>query len=117
MKVLVCGGRTFNDREQLTRVLDKAFDYYGGFTHLIQGGASGADTMAGAWARSKGVQVVICPANWDKHGKAAGHIRNRAMLNLGPNLVIAFPGGNGTANMVRQARAAGIVVYEVEETG
>jgi hypothetical protein len=35
------------------------------------------------------------------------------MLEYGPDLVVAFPGGRGTADMVRRAKAAGCEVLEV----
>jgi hypothetical protein len=67
--------------------------------------------MAGEFAKWKGIAVKEYPADWQKHGKAAGPIRNRQMLEDGkPDLVIAFSGGRGTANMISQARAAGVKV-------
>jgi predicted Rossmann-fold nucleotide-binding protein len=57
---------------------------------------------------------MIFPANWPKHGKGAGFIRNQQMLNEGkPDLMIAFPGGKGTADMIEKAIKAGIKVIEV----
>lgn len=62
-----------------------------------------------------GVKHLPFEADWHTHGRAAGPIRNRRMIEEGkPDLVVAFPGGRGTANMVNQARAAGIEVREVE---
>ena len=59
--------------------------------------------------------VSIYPADWDKHGKAAGPIRNKQMIDEGkPDLVIAFPGGRGTAGAVRLAKFAGVTVRVVE---
>lgn len=114
MRVLVCGGRGFNDEELLCKKLDE-YDLARGFTGLIHGGASGADRMAGHWAVTAGVPVTSYPAEWGKHGYGAGPKRNKQMLVDGkPDLVIAFPGGRGTADMVRQAKAAGIEVVEVK---
>jgi len=54
-------------------------------------------------------------AKWSKHGRAAGPIRNQEMIDeCKPDLVVAFPGGRGTADMVRRAKAAGIRVIEVQ---
>jgi len=51
------------------------------------------------------------PADWSRHGKSAGPIRNRQMLIEGrPDIVVAFPGGKGTANMIKQAVEAGVKV-------
>jgi hypothetical protein len=70
--------------------------------------------MAGEWADVFGVPFRIFPANWKKHGRAAGPMRNQQMLDEGkPDLVIAFPGGSGTADMVRRAKAAGVPVETV----
>jgi UDP-N-acetylmuramoylalanine-D-glutamate ligase len=60
------------------------------------------------------IPVETYEADWDTHGKAAGPIRNKRMLDEGkPDLVVAFPGGRGTANMISQARKAGVEVIEV----
>jgi len=81
---------------------------------VIHGAAPGADTLAGRWAELRRVPVEAFPADWEKHGRAAGPIRNAPMLAEGkPDLVVAFPGGRGTANMCKQARAAGVKVVEV----
>jgi len=57
-------------------------------------------------------------ANWAGLGRKAGPIRNQEMLDQGrPNMVVAFPGGRGTADMVRRARGAGVEVIEVGEDG
>ena len=112
MIVLVTGGRDYSDvrtlQAELTRI-NKATP----FTLLIHGCAQGADMHAANWALSRGIHPVGVPALWDFYSKQAGPIRNRAMLWLKPELVIAFPGGNGTANMVGQARQAGIKVIDI----
>jgi len=81
------------------------------FTLLIHGAASGADTLAGAWAIHRGIEVQEFPADWRKLGKRAGPLRNIQMLKEGnPCLVVAFPGGRGTAHMVKIAQAAGLAI-------
>lgn len=115
LRVLVCGGRYYDNRTRVFQVLD----YYHnerGIKRVIEGGASGADKLAGEWALSREVDCVICPAQWKKHGNAAGPIRNQRMLDkYKPDLVLAFPGGRGTAHMVSIAREAGVPVYEVDK--
>jgi hypothetical protein len=112
MKVLVCGGRDYDDAGFLESELEQLFQY-GGVSHVIHGDYKGADKLAGAWARSHyGVQEVRCPANWHIYGPSAGPNRNQAMIELKPDLVLAFPGGRGTADMVRRAKAAGVKVKE-----
>lgn len=112
MRVLVCGGRAFTDRERLRSALDRiASDAR--IDVVIHGDAAGADRLAGEWARLSGIRELAFPADWERHGRAAGPIRNRRMLvESEPDLVVAFPGGRGTANMMRQARAAGVPVLE-----
>lgn len=110
--VLVTGGRTYGDRFMVWTALD-CLHWQRPITHLIHGGASGADTLADAWARDRGVQPVACPALWEKMGKAAGHHRNYRMSQLMPHCVVAFPGGSGTASMLEIAVSIGIEVREV----
>ena len=112
MRVLITGGRDFSDRALLFDALDRLHSIHG-FTVLIHGDASGADRLSGEWAASKGIQVEARPAEWKKHGRAAGPIRNSQMLDEKPGLVIAFPGGNGTADMVKKAKQAGLEVVMV----
>lgn len=82
-------------------------------TMVIQGGATGADWLAKYWARSHGIKDVEFKADWGK-GRSAGPKRNAVMLaNSEPDLVVAFPGGAGTADMVKKAKNAGIRVIEV----
>ncbi len=112
MRVLVCGGRHFNDREHLRGVLDRIHKLTP-IKAVIHGAATGADAFAGEWAAMSGVEQQRFPADWGAHGRAAGPIRNGQMLREGkPDIVIAFPGGTGTADMVRQARRAHVPVTE-----
>ena len=70
--------------------------------------------MAGYWARKHRIDNLKFAADWATNGKAAGPIRNRKMLTEGrPDLVVAFPGGRGTADMIAQSKAAGVRVVEV----
>jgi hypothetical protein len=109
MRVLVCGGRNYNDKAKVFEILN--------FVHarqpiltIVEGGASGADHLASQWAIANGVPDESHPAEWNRLGAAAGPIRNASMLATGINLVIALPGGRGTADMVAKAAAAGVVV-------
>lgn len=116
MKVIVCGGRNFDDRPLCKYTLD-LIHAATPITCVIHGGASGADTLAGQWAADNGVPVKVYPADWKTHGRAAGPIRNALMLDTEkPDLVVALPGGRGTADMTRRAKAAGTNVLEVKHT-
>lgn len=110
-RVIVCGGRHFSKRGLLYATLSGLKPRP---TLIIEGGAAGADNLAFEWAVEQGIPNKTFPAEWKKHGRAAGPIRNQQMLDEGqPHLVVEFPGGNGTADMVRRAKAAGIRVIEV----
>jgi len=113
MRVLVCGGRDYRDSKRVGDVLNALHDKAG--IHLIiQGGARGADELAFAWARANGVPEEQYDADWENQGSFAGPARNKRMLDEGkPDLVIAFPGGRGTADMIRKARKAGVEVVEI----
>ena len=64
----------------------------------------------------RNIPVERFPADWSEYGKAAGAIRNQQMLDEGtPDLVVAFPGGNGTLDMVRRSQRAGIKVLRTKE--
>lgn len=120
-RVLVCGGRDFNDADYLFAVLDHYYREAGAFECVIQGCARGADTLAGEWADARNIPVLpfpVTPAEWAFKGKRAGHERNAQMLREGrPSFVVAFPGGAGTADMMRQARRAGVPVLDVPRRG
>lgn len=130
MKVLVCGGRDFGECRsnsgktiaQATHELHfmlghlKALHAEYNFTHLIHGGAFGADYIADHWARyhQPPIPVTCYAADWLTWGKAAGTIRNQQMLDEGkPQLVVAFPGGRGTTHMLRIAKEQGFPTREV----
>lgn len=125
MRVLVCGGREFDDWVLLSSTihaeLDKRglvnqdiFDLHSPPITVIQGGAKGADFLGRVWAKMWGFPYEEYPADWKTYGKSAGHIRNQQMLDAGkPDIVLAFPGGTGTADMVRKAKKAGVEVIEV----
>lgn len=115
MRVLICGGRDYQDEKRVAQSL-KNFQTYTGktVTLIIAGGASGADFLATKVAKEQGIPWVEMPANWDKFGKAAGSMRNKAMLDLlKPDVVMAFPGGAGTRNMCIQAKAAKVSVLKL----
>lgn len=111
--VLVCGGRDYDDEAHVSRILDVAHDA-NPIVLLIHGGARGADSLAKRWAEREGVPAREFIADWTLHGKAAGPMRNQRMLDEGkPHMVIAFPGGRGTADMVERAKRERIPVVTV----
>lgn len=117
MKVLVCGGRDYTDYEELKTVLSALQVRRKPFSLIIHGNAQGADYLAGVYARRHEIPVKAFPADWDTHGRSAGPIRNKQMLDEGkPDLVVAFTGGKGTANMVSQAKQAGVDLFDARRT-
>jgi len=120
MRVLVCGSRFYTDRDHVHNELCRLDHERGPFTRIIHGGATGADNEAMLWAQmmaesGRDIKHIPFVAEWFKYGKAvAGSIRNQRMIDEGkPNLVIAFPGGTGTADMKHKARIARIEVIEI----
>ena len=114
MRVLVTGGRTFLDEAWLFAGLD-LLDSMAKITEIIEGGAPGADIRARWWAERHQVPVHEVRADWDRHGRSAGPIRNVAMAELKPDVVLACPGGGGTAHMVKTAQARGLRVVFLEK--
>lgn len=114
--VLVCGGRDFCDWSAVYRELDailahrRSLGLPASSLAILEGGARGADRFARWWAGDRGVSFHEEPADWSRHGRRAGIIRNQAMADMAPDLCLAFPGGRGTADMVARCRSAGIPV-------
>lgn len=115
LRVIVCGGRNFGTSPDNLKTMLKALDEIHANTpigHIWHGNALGADHLAGVWAAFAKVRCTPVPARWKEDGKAAGPKRNQRMLGQSIDLVIAFPGGRGTADMKRRALKAGIAVLE-----
>lgn len=118
MRILICGGRDFQDHSLFWKTMNDIedtndFDGNQSIT-IIEGGAQGADAMAAGYAAHCGWILETYRADWKTHGKAAGLIRNKKMLEEGkPDLVIAFPGEKGTAHMVKIAKETNIPVLEI----
>ena len=118
-KILVCGGRKYGQDPfeeafilNVLRVLHKKTP----ITCVVHGGAKGADSVGGVWAHVNGVFIKKYLPDWDRYGRSAGHRRNADMLKHNPDieLVVAFPGGEGTAGMVKLAKNKKIEVYKPE---
>lgn len=113
-RVLVTGSRDWSDAEALHEALDAQLGRWPDMV-LVHGGARGADSLAGRWAAGRGVPVEVYRADWDTHGRAAGHIRNGVMVRAGADVCIAAPLGpsRGTRGCMEPARRAGIPVLVV----
>ena len=110
LRVCVTGGRTFSDRKWFDEELDALHSGHR-IVAILEGGASGADELAVRWARAHEVPIETFTAHWQLEGRSAGPIRNRRMLDARPDLVIAFPGGPGTAHCLEEARHRGIAIH------
>jgi len=121
-RILVCGGREYNDYRTLSKVLHALNPI-----EIIQGGQKkqiaqnvyvGADYHALQFAIENGISNQTFKANWDLYGKMAGPIRNKEMLEQSnPDFTVAFLGGNGTLDMINQTLKSGRSVLKVNEFG
>lgn len=121
-RVLVTGGRFWDDQARLEAELDRLHFLYG-FTDLAHGDSGkivlgkvkcGVDKLAGEWARSRDIRVSKFPANWKKYGNTAGPIRNIFMFDtFKPAYVVVFPGGAGTRHMTDYAMKNGATMLYV----
>lgn len=117
-KLIVCGGRDYRDRQYVFEVLDAIVaERPGEQVFVIHGAMSGVDWMAGDWASHRGHPCASVRALWTTYGRSAGPKRNRWMLMLAPDEVIAFPGGIGTNDMAKAADAAGVHVRVIKPRG
>jgi hypothetical protein len=124
VRICVTGGRTFNYTSWLHAGLDLLHEVSGGISEIIEGGAAGADVRAGEWSeRRLGKKATVVKAEWEKysaglkHGQKnpAGIIRNNQMVAMKPDIVLACPGGSGTAHMVAASKKAGLKVIFLEK--
>lgn len=115
MKVLVFGGREFDDWRLLNDALTAVHNTRP-ISCIIEGEAKGADFLGRVWAKFMGMPVDPYPADWNTHGRAAGHIRNQQMLDQGkPNYAVGFPGGSGTTDMLNRLNKAGVPVWDLTQ--
>jgi hypothetical protein len=111
MKLAIIGGRDFNDYKILERYANLIFncnplDYFDCFVDaIISGGARGADSLAKKYAMGSTYMYIEFPADWDKHGKTAGFIRNQQIVDE-CDMVLAFWDGvsRGTQDTIRRAK-------------
>ena len=113
MRVIVTGSRLYTNRTQVYTVLDQL-----DITHIATGAAAGADSLARDWAAERKINYTAFPVPdevWKTVGNKAGSERNaRMLLEFAPDLVVAFPGGRGTRDMMAKAKRAKVRVLEIE---
>lgn len=122
--VLVCGGRYYNQSAVVESVLSRLekliqiYIEYGNRVTIVTGGATGADALAASWASSCADRALRqFHADWKSFGRGAGPIRNSLMLSEGnPRIAVAFPGGKGTADMLRKLNSHRIPTLKIPNT-
>ena len=122
-KIIIAGGRDFNDYTLLTKVCNEAIPRMAGDSTpvIISGGAAGADSLGEQYAQENGIAIERHPADWKKHGKAAGPIRNAEMAACADFLIAFWDGkSRGTQNMMMNAVKKDIpcivVTYNTSDT-
>jgi hypothetical protein len=107
MRIVVTGGRLFDEADYIEHVLSLLRP-----TQIAFGDCpTGLDAIAWEWAKGRGLPWERFEASWTEEGRAAGPRRNGRMLReFKPDLVVAFPGGRGTIDCVRQATEMGLRV-------
>lgn len=122
-RLLITGSRYFNNAGLMHAAISDAVSTLRGFGFtrivLVHGGARGADMLAEHIGRGMGLEIEAHPARWDVFGRAAGPVRNREMVGLGADLVLAFPVGesHGTRGCMRFAVERGCAVVNVTGGG
>lgn len=107
-KVIVAGGRNFNDYDYL----ESKLNYYlskkrneGYNIIIISGTANGADSLGERYANNKGYDIKRYPAQWDKYGKSAGYKRNVEMANVADACIVFWDGiSRGSKHMIDIAK-------------
>lgn len=124
MRVIVSGSRDWTDSARIWAALDNVLNESDPSPLVVvHGNAPGADSIANQWAtyhhnNGYNVEPEAHPAQWTKHGRRAGPLRNQEMVDAGADLVLAFIKDNspGASHLVREARTAGIPVEEFHVT-
>jgi len=110
MKLIIAGGRDCT----LTEAHFTWLDTLPNVTEVVSGGARGADAGGEKWGTLRGLRVTTFPAQWGLHGRAAGPLRNEQMAKYADALA-AFPGGRGTSDMMRRAKAHSLEIFTCPE--
>jgi hypothetical protein len=112
IKVIIAGGRKFNDYKLLETSMDKLLvNYDWDQVEIVSGKASGADTLGERYANSRGMSIKEFPADWENYGNYAGPIRNALMADYATHCAVFWDGySRGSANMINVAKAAGLKV-------
>ena len=100
MKVIIAGGRDFDDYTLLKRKCDELLKDVSDI-EIVSGAANGADRLGERYAKEKGYPVKQFPADWKRYGNSAGIKRNAEMANYAEMLIAFWDGkSRGTKNMI-----------------
>jgi len=112
-KVIIAGGREFNDYDYLKRRCSVILRHKKDII-VVSGQAKGADTLGERLAYELGYSVKVFPADWDTHGRSAGYIRNSQMADYADALIAFWDGkSKGTGHMIDLAKSKGLQVRVV----
>lgn len=105
MKLIIAGTRTFDDYGLLCESIDRM----NGVEEIISGGASGADSLGELYAKANELSIKRFPADWNKHGKSAGYIRNKEMAEYATHCIVFWDGiSKGSKHMIDLAKEKGL---------
>ena len=108
MRICIAGGRDFADYDVLVKVVDQVIEEIPPPIIIISGKAKGADSLGERYAKEHDLEVLLYPADWKKHGKGAGPIRNAKMAEEADMLIAFWDGSSkGTKNMIGQIQKRG----------
>ena len=105
MKLIIAGGRNFTNYQKLKQICDQFLQDKPNIEIVSGAYYKGADKLGEQYAKEKGFKLKQFPANWDKHGKAAGPIRNQQMAEYADTLIAFWDRkSRGTKNMIQLAK-------------
>ena len=106
LSTIIAGSRTYTNKSAVWDIVDRC---PWEIDEVVCGEAAGPDTLGRQWAERFGVNIASFPADWDTHGRAAGHIRNKEMAKHAQAAIVFWDGkSRGAKNMIDEALSAGL---------
>lgn len=104
MKTIIAGSRTITNQKLVDSVITAAQKHFQ-IQEVVSGTARGVDLCGETFATQNNIPIKRFPADWNKHGRAAGPIRNEQMAQYADALILIWDGkSRGAASMLRLAR-------------
>lgn len=109
LRVIIAGGRNYHNYDTVVEAINECqFP----IASIVSGGAKGVDALGEQYASNMNLPLQVYYPDWDKHGRAAGPIRNRKMAENADALIAIWDGeSRGTKNMIETAKKLGLLVY------